>query len=570
MLRNCGAWVRQILAGGQIFLWTLALVGVLWGGSAGGAIAKPRRPPASPAPITRKLSEVSPPSVLQELRRDLEIYQPQVKILSPRPDQVLQDNQVSVRFQVRDLPLFKSDLGLGPHLHVFLDNQPYQAVYSTDVPLVLTDLAPGTHTLRVFASRPWHESFKNEGAYAQTSFHVLAKTGENQPLRDQPLLTYSRPQGNYGAEPVLLDFYLTNAPLHLIAQESREDDIKDWKIRCTVNGESFTLEDWQPIYLKGLKPGQNWVQLELIDEKGNAISNAFNNTVRVITYEPGGTDTLSQLVRGELTAIAARTLVDPNYTPAPPPSTPAAQPIEPTAPVEALPVEPLPVEPLPEAAPTPPAPLPSPTPAPEPAPAPEVVLPSEQVPAPEVLAAPAADQTTEVPPVPEETPLPAIAPTLPETPATAPDQPALAPSAAPSSRSSNRWGSFLGRYRKAFRPAPSEELPTEPTVAPPEPEPPAEPPMSAEDEGEPWQVEEGDRNSIELPAPYPPPQSPPSPDPATESVINSPAPALEPSPETAQTKPSSETTAMPRLMDMQQSEGEEAAVQAAPPRRSSN
>jgi hypothetical protein len=40
----------------------------------------------------------------------------------------------------------------------------------------------------------------------------------------------------------------------------------------------------------------------------------FNNTVRLITYEPKGKDTLSKLVRGELTAAEARGIVDPNYS----------------------------------------------------------------------------------------------------------------------------------------------------------------------------------------------------------------------------------------------------------------
>lgn len=264
-----------------------------------------------------KISEVSPPEVIQTLRQDLEQYQPQITVVSPRPNEVLQDNTVAVRFQVKDLPIFQDpQLGLGPHLHVILDNEPYEAVYNLDQPLVLKDLPPGTHTLRVFASRPWHESFKNEGAYAETTFHVFTKTPEkNSPNPDQPLLTYSRPKGAYGAEPIMLDFYLTNAPLHWVAQENAEDDIPDWRIRCTINGESFIVDRWQPIYLKGFQPGKNWVQLELIDEQGKPVSNAFNDTVRLINFEPNGTDTLSKLVRGEISAQSARRIIDPNYQP---------------------------------------------------------------------------------------------------------------------------------------------------------------------------------------------------------------------------------------------------------------
>lgn len=265
--------------------------------------------------VTGSISEVAPPQVIQQLRPALEGYQPQVAILSPQPDEVLQDTTLAARFQVQDLPIFKNaNLEMGPHLHVILDNQPYIAVYDLAQPLVLEDLTPGTHTLRVFASRPWHESFKNEGAYAQTTFHIFTKTTDNNPDPAQPLLTYSRPKGNYGAEPIMLDFYLTNAPLHLVAQENPNDEIADWRIRVTTNGQSFVLDKWQPIYLKGFKPGKNWVQLEFLDELGNPVKNVFNNTVRLITYEPKGQDTLSKLMRGELSATEARGIVDPNYT----------------------------------------------------------------------------------------------------------------------------------------------------------------------------------------------------------------------------------------------------------------
>jgi hypothetical protein len=191
-----------------------------------------------------------------------------------------------------------------------LDNQPYQAIYNTEQSILLSDLAPGTHTLRAFPVRPWHESFKNDGAYAQTTFHVLTPSDDNRPNPDLPLLTYSRPKGSYGAEPILLDFYLSNAPLHLVAQEDPKDAIADWRIRVTINNESFLLDHWQPIYLKGFEPGQNWIKLEFIDEQGNPVANTFNNTVRVIDYHPQGQDSLSRLVRGELPLAAAKAMVD--------------------------------------------------------------------------------------------------------------------------------------------------------------------------------------------------------------------------------------------------------------------
>lgn len=272
-----------------------------------------------PKSLSDQLTEVPPPASIQELKPFLALYQPQVSFLSPQDGETLTEQTVSVRLQVRDLPTFKdAALGLGPHLHVFLDDQPYQAVYNPDEPLVFDNLAPGTHTLRAFASRPWHESFKNEGAFDQVTFNVFASSAQNDPDRSAPQLTYSRPQGSYGAEPIMLDFYLNNAPLHQVAQQDAEDDVVDWRLRCTINGESFVFDQWQPIYLTGFKPGQNWVKLELIDDQGTPIDNAFNTAVRLIEYQPGGDDGLSQLVRGEIPMDQARRLIDPDYVPAMP------------------------------------------------------------------------------------------------------------------------------------------------------------------------------------------------------------------------------------------------------------
>lgn len=443
---------RRILASFLIGILSLGL----WGCGDAKSNRASRPSPSANTLESRvgRVAEVSPPAALQELKQALEGFQPQVKILSPKPNEVLKVDSVSVRFQVSDFPAFKDEtLQLGPHLHVFLDNQPYQALYDPSQPLTFEGLTPGTHTIRAFASRPWHESFKNEGAYAHVTFHVFAETPDNNPTPDQPLLTYSRPQGTYGAEPVMLDYYLSNVPLHLIAQERSDDDILDWRIRCTVNGESFLLDTWEPIYLKGLKPGQNWVQLELVDENGNLFPNPFNNTVRLINYEPGGQDTLSRLVRGELTAAAAMGIVDPNYIPELPASEPVLTP-EPSA-VEKLP-ELEPVEPTPEPD------LVEPTLEPEvvePAPEPEPAVPVVP-PAPEPILLP----DLEVPPV-EEFPV-EIGPEEAE------EEPSPAPLPAPV-EDSNKLKGFFNRFRRATPDAPVP-LPSPAPVTPETPESPQE------------------------------------------------------------------------------------------------
>ncbi|MEO6863645.1 MAG: hypothetical protein ABI180_19220 [Microcoleus sp.] len=336
-------WHRTV-AGKLLALFAAAVLifGVASCGAGNPELSKSGNKSGSASTQVNRISEVSPPEAIQQLRQALLIYQPQISILNPKPDEVLQDINVSVKFQVKDFPIFKeANLGLGPHLQVLLDNQPYAAVYDINQPVTLSDLAPGTHTLRVFATRPWEETFKNEGAYAQTTFHVFTKTQDNNLDRTLPLLTYNSPQGSYGEEPILLDFYLTNAPLHQVAQENSQDEILDWKIRATVNGESFAIDQWQPIYLKGFKPGKNWVQLELIDEQGNTVKNAFNNTVRLINYEPQGQDTLSKLVRGELTVADTRGIVDRTYQAPKPAPTPTPTPEPTPTPTSALEKTPL-------------------------------------------------------------------------------------------------------------------------------------------------------------------------------------------------------------------------------------
>ena len=419
-----------IITGGKrvrtLLSFLMAAVLVLGLASCGDRAASqtPEASQASQTQLAGQISEVAPPEAIQQLRPYLDAYQPQVTILGPRGDEILQDTTVEVRFQVEDLPIFKNpDLGLGPHLHVILDNQPNIPVYDLNKPVVLENLSPGTHTLRVFAIRPWDESFKNEGAYAQTTFHIFTKTTDNNPNPSAPLLTYSSPTGSVGTQPILLDFYLTNAPLHEVAQENPTDDIADWRIRVTINNQSFVLDKWQPIYLKGFNPGKNWVHLEFIDELGNPVKNVFNDTVRLITYEPKGKDTLSKLVRGEISAESARGIVEPNYTVKLPAATPTPTATEPT-----------------------PTPTPTPTPAPTPTPTPTPTV--EQTPTGE-----------------------------PETPEVSPTQPAEPVPTELKQTEKPKSGGFFSRLRRpAASPSVSPTLPEAietPTPAPVEPESPA-------------------------------------------------------------------------------------------------
>ena len=338
------------------------------------------------------LAEVNTPASILQLAPSLDKYQPQVQIVSPKPDEILADDRVTVKFKVSDLPLFKQpELGLGNHLHVILDKQTYQGVYDLSQPLVFKNLAAGTHTLRVFASRPWHESFKNQGAFDLVTFHVLTKTAENQPNPQQPILTYSRPAGTYGAEPIMLDYYLTNIP-----DLDDEKSEASWRVRVTVNDQQFSVDRWAPIYLQGFKKGKNWVRLELIDKSGNPISNVYNDTLAIFTYDPQNRDALAKLIGGELSSDVLRTLLDANYVAIAPPllSTPTPSLSKPvpdvqkpvSKPIPTPTISPIVIVPSPEIKPTPqvgsnPAPILVPTPL-------EIVPPSEVKPKPSPILTP--------------------------------------------------------------------------------------------------------------------------------------------------------------------------------------
>ncbi|MCS6959254.1 MAG: hypothetical protein RMK91_04315 [Pseudanabaenaceae cyanobacterium SKYGB_i_bin29] len=324
---------------------------------------------------TLSISEVSPPDIIQRLSRTLDRYMPQVTIVSPRSDEVLSDTTVKVAVEVKDLPIFQSAMGLGPHLDVVLDEREARQIYDPTTPAVFENVTPGTHTIRVFASRPWDESFKNEGAYAQTTFHVLTRTGEHVLRPDTPVLTYHSPIGTVGSDTVLLDFYLHNAPVPASLLDSKEPP--SWQVRATVNGDSFTIEDWHPLYLKGLKPGRNWIKLEFLDPVGNPLPNLSNSIAQIVTYDPQQRDPLSLILQGQVPANVEQ-IVDPNYSPTPITPSPevTTPPLESVSPTPAAPVSPtseVTTPPQESAPPTPAAPVPPP---------PEVTTPPLEAPPP--------------------------------------------------------------------------------------------------------------------------------------------------------------------------------------------
>jgi hypothetical protein len=271
------------------------------------------------------LTEVERPQSIKDkmaARGQQDEAKPALKIVEPKADSTVASSTVKVKLELSgDLKGYKPGMDeathTGNHIHVILDNQPYEAYYNLEGgPFELRNVADGDHTLRVFPSRPWHESYKNEGAFQMVKFTVKnggadtarpATTNTGQPMSNanantaakptpegkdmqpgtggavdpgKPLLTYSRPKGEYkGADTdaIMIDFWLHGAQL--------KGDGGAYRVRYSVDGgEAKYIDKWAPIWLAGWAAGKHTVKLELIDPDGGVADNGgYNSTSRDIT-----------------------------------------------------------------------------------------------------------------------------------------------------------------------------------------------------------------------------------------------------------------------------------------------
>ncbi len=285
-------------------------------------------PPAA-TNAAQSLAATDRPAKIKEqmsARGEQDEASPTLKIVEPREGASVTGSTVSVRLELAgDLKGYKPakdpETGMGNHIHVILDNEPYEAYYNLGEPFELRNVAAGKHTLRVFASRPWHESYKNDGSFQLVTFEVKGggdasqptTTGTGQTMADnkntasptaspatattregkdlpgkpgatvdakRPLLTYSRPKGEYkgdDANAIMIDFWLSNTKL--------QGDGGEHRVRYSVDGgEARFIDTWQPIWLTGWTAGKHTVRLELVDKSGNPVDNGgYNTTSREIT-----------------------------------------------------------------------------------------------------------------------------------------------------------------------------------------------------------------------------------------------------------------------------------------------
>jgi len=271
-------------------------------------------------PATQSLKAVERPQKIKDLmaaRGEQDAAAPMLKIVEPKADATVASSTVKVKLNISgDLKGYKPHMDesthSGNHIHVILDNQPYEAYYNLDQEFELRNVSDGEHTLRVFPSRPWHESYKNDGAFQMAKFTVknggadttkpattangntmsnanTAPTPEGKEMKEskaglvdpaKPLLTYSRPKGEYkgdDASAIMIDFWLANAKL--------KGDGGEYRVRYSVDGaEAQFIDKWEPMWLAGWTNGKHSVKLELVDKDGNLVDNGgYNSTTREIT-----------------------------------------------------------------------------------------------------------------------------------------------------------------------------------------------------------------------------------------------------------------------------------------------
>jgi len=241
--------------------------------------------PLAPTVPRGALKEVAPPPMVMQLRARLDRHDPQVTILAPADGALLPAGPWTLQLQVQDWPLADAGpLGLGPHLVVQLDDGPPQRITAAAAArnLAMAPLSPGSHRLTVYAARPWGEVVKAPGASRQIHLDRVAANPQQVPVPGSPQLLAALASPGSSQEPVLIDWLLLDAPL----QHLRDDDGR-WRLRVSVNGDSFLVDRQTPLWLKGFHGGSNAVQLELLDGRGEPLNPPFNSLVEEVVIQPG-------------------------------------------------------------------------------------------------------------------------------------------------------------------------------------------------------------------------------------------------------------------------------------------
>ena len=278
-------WITALIC--ILVLVTNAKTASAWGwGRIGAMDAGSARDPVNPTAPAGRLQEVAPPGGVQQLQAALSDRHPQLKLISPADGTVLQPGQQTLELQVSDWPLAKDpELGLGAHVALQIDDQPplrFSEAGNGRLHIQFPALTPGSHRFTAYAATPWGEAVKAPGASLQWRFDQLQGLADTQPAPDSPWLAMVSPADLGSGEPLLLDWLIWNAPL----QNLREGDGR-WRLRISVNGDSFLVDRQDALWIKGSGSGHGLVQMELLNGLGEPMSPVFNNQLRAIPHSSG-------------------------------------------------------------------------------------------------------------------------------------------------------------------------------------------------------------------------------------------------------------------------------------------
>src|SRR5436190_18226713 len=152
-------------------------------------------------PGTQQLTQVPRPQKIEQMMKDRgeqDAAKPTLKIVSPADNATINGSKVEVKLELGGdlkgyMPHKDPATQKGNHIHVILDNEPYEAYYEIGQPFELRNLSEGKHTLRVFPSRPWHESYKDDGAFQMVEFTVKGGGDASKPTTTKDGKTMAAP-----------------------------------------------------------------------------------------------------------------------------------------------------------------------------------------------------------------------------------------------------------------------------------------------------------------------------------------------------------------------------------------
>ncbi len=230
-----------------------------------------------------RLREVEPPGGVQQLRQALSKHRPHLSLIRPLDGNQLMGGPLNLEFKIEDWPLSNdNDLGIGAHIAVQIDDQAPQRISEGDadhITIQLPDLNPGSHRFTAYAAYPWGEAVKTPGASLKGQLDQFKALQGTQPSRDSPWLAVVSPAELGADDPLLLDWLVWNAPL----QNLKAGDAR-WRLRITINSDSFVVDQQDALWIQGIdnREGTKTVQMELLNEVGEAIDPVFNNQLRVV------------------------------------------------------------------------------------------------------------------------------------------------------------------------------------------------------------------------------------------------------------------------------------------------